>query len=402
MAKHKSVSTKAESGVPDRSPRPPAGRTGLPHAPDPPPLPLAGEGGGEGAGERTGAVAETTEDEEFSYLVEPGDAALRLDKFLALRRPDVSRSRVQRWIEAGAVTRNGAPARARDAVQVGDAIALAPVVDPEDTAYTPEPMPIPVVWEDDSILVLDKPAGLVVHPGAGNWSGTLLNGLLAYDPALARVPRAGIVHRLDAGTSGLMVVARTIAAQTDLVRQLQARTVLREYWALVAGEPPPSGIIDAALARDPRNPLRFRVSEAAHARPARTRFRCIRTWTLGPAGPRVSWVSCRLETGRTHQIRVHMESIGHPLLGDPVYRRHLPATLNGQSWLGHQALHACRLGLVHPRRHETMEWFAAPPPDLRDLMRTLGATEGELSAPLPATAEERRIAPLAKPGGGKG
>ena len=376
--------------------------SGVP-AGDLPPLPPAGEGGGEGA------VAGTAEDDEFSYVVEPGDAGLRLDKFLALRRPDVSRSRVQRWIEAGAVTRNGAPARARDAVQAGDAIALAPVVDPEDSAYAPEPMAIPVVWEDDSILVLDKPAGLVVHPGAGNWSGTLLNGLLAYDPALARVPRAGIVHRLDAGTSGLMVVARTIAAQTDLVRQLQARTVLREYWALVAGEPPPSGIIDAALARDPRNPLRFRVSESAHARPARTRFRRIRTWPFGSGGTCVSWIACRLETGRTHQIRVHMESIGHPLLGDPVYRRHLPATLNGHSWLGHQALHAGRLALVHPRRHETMEWFAPPPPDLQDLMRSLGATDEEVAAPLPVAptqidplsrrATPAQIDPLSRAGG---
>ena len=375
----------AESGVPAGAalPRP---EPSVPAGIALPPLPRAGEGGGEGVD------IGVTEGDEFAYVVEAGDAGLRLDKFLALRRPEVSRSRVQRWIEGGAVTRNGAPARARDAVQAGDAIALAEVVDPEDSAYAPEAMPIPVVWEDDSILVLDKPAGLVVHPGAGNWSGTLLNGLLAYDPALARVPRAGIVHRLDAGTSGLMVVARTIAAQTDLVRQLQERTVLREYWALVAGETPPSGTIDAALARDPRNPLRFRVSESAHARPARTRFRRIRTWTLESTGTRgschVSWVACRLETGRTHQIRVHMESIGHPLLGDPVYRRHLPATCNGQSWLGHQALHACRLALVHPRRRETMEWFAPPPPDLRELMRSLGATEAELVAPLRSAAAE--------------
>ena len=379
----------AESGVPAGAalPRP---EPSVPAGIALPPLPRAGEGGGEGVD------IGVTEGDEFAYVVEAGDAGLRLDKFLALRRPEVSRSRVQRWIEGGAVTRNGAPARARDAVQAGDAIALAEVVDPEDSAYAPEAMPIPVVWEDDSILVLDKPAGLVVHPGAGNWSGTLLNGLLAYDPALARVPRAGIVHRLDAGTSGLMVVARTIAAQTDLVRQLQERTVLREYWALVAGETPPSGTIDAALARDPRNPLRFRVSESAHARPARTRFRRIRTWTLESTGSHgsshgschVSWVACRLETGRTHQIRVHMESIGHPLLGDPVYRRHLPATLNGQSWLGHQALHACRLALVHPRRRETMEWFAPPPPDLRELMRSLGATEAELVAPLRSAAAE--------------
>jgi 23S rRNA pseudouridine1911/1915/1917 synthase len=233
-------------------------------------------------------------------------------------------------------------------------------------------MALSIVHEDDAIIVIDKPAGLVVHPAAGHWSGTLLNGLLAHAPELAGVPRAGIVHRLDADTSGLMVVARTLAAQTDLVRQLQERTVYREYWAIVLGEPRRSGTIDAAIGRDPRNPLRFRVSHAASARPARTHYTRIAS-TLHE-GVALSWLACRLETGRTHQIRVHLEHLGHPLVGDPVYRRRLPSPTPGSAWRSfpRQALHACRLGLRHPVSDEPMQWFRAPPPDMAELMRALG------------------------------
>ena len=184
-------------------------------------------------------------------------------------------------------------------------------------------MPLAVLFEDADMLVIDKPPGLVVHPAAGHWSGTLLNGLLAYAPELADVPRAGIVHRLDAGTSGLMVVARTLAAQADLVRQLQARTVRREYWAIVLGEPRRHGTVDAPIGRDPRNPLRFKVSHASSARSARTQYWNLASVRQGNAT--LSWLACRLDTGRTHQIRVHLEHLGHPLVGDPVYRRRLPS-----------------------------------------------------------------------------
>ena len=229
------------------------------------------------------------------------------------------------------------------------------------------------------LVIVDKPAGLVVHPGAGNWSGTLLNGLLAHDPRLAGVPRAGIVHRLDAGTSGLMVVARTPAAQFDLVRQLQERTVHREYWALASGSVTPTMTIDAAIARDPRNPLRFRTSKAPSARSARTHVRRLAHWKAdaGTKGE-VSWLSCRLETGRTHQIRIHLESVGHPLLGDPLYRKHMPSGLHDRERLARQALHAVRLGLIHPASKSAMSWSRLPPEDLAGLLRELGASPEQM------------------------
>jgi 23S rRNA pseudouridine1911/1915/1917 synthase len=229
-------------------------------------------------------------------------------------------------------------------------------------------MALAIVYEDEHLLVIDKPAGLVVHPGAGNWSGTLLNGLLAHDRRLVQLPRAGIVHRLDADTSGLMVVARSLQAHTDLVRQLQERSVTREYWAIVHGHAGTGGTIDAALSRDPRNPLRFRVSHADTARPARTHWRRV------AAGATTSWLACRLDTGRTHQIRVHLESIRHPLVGDRVYQRGAPAPATGAPWaaFARQALHACRLGLLHPASGASLQWFRAPSPDMRTLMRTLG------------------------------
>lgn len=302
----------------------------------------------------------------------------RLDRALAAMMPSVSRSRLQQWIGDGAVRVEPARAaqlRARDPVYAGDALHVTPQIAPEHTAFAPEPMPLAIVHEDAAILVLDKPPGLVVHPAAGHWSGTLLNGLLAHDAALARVPRAGIVHRLDADTSGLMVVARTLAAQTDLVRQLQARSVTREYWAVVFGEAPAEGTIDEPIGRDPRNPLRFAVSRAPAAREARTHFR--RVAVVESEGRILSWVACRLETGRTHQIRVHLEYLGHPLVGDPLYRRGRPvppARDPAPAWaaFSRQALHACRLGLRHPADGSAMSWFRAPATDLRALMRALG------------------------------
>jgi 23S rRNA pseudouridine1911/1915/1917 synthase len=306
------------------------------------------------------------------FSVSAANAGERLDKLLAASMPEVSRSRLRQWIEDGAVRVNAAVVRPRHAVLAGDVIDVEPQPAPDAAAFKPEAMPLAIVHEDDAIIVVDKPAGLVVHPAAGHWSGTLLNGLLAHAPELAGVPRAGIVHRLDADTSGLMVVARTLAAQTELVRQLQERTVFREYWAIVLGEPRRSGTIDAAIGRDPRNPLRFRVSHAAGARPARTHY--VRIASAQQDGVTLSWVACRLETGRTHQIRVHLEHLGHPLIGDPVYRRRLPSPAPGHLWRSfpRQALHACRLGLEHPKTGAPMQWFRAPPADMAALMADLG------------------------------
>lgn len=305
------------------------------------------------------------------FVVGPEHAGWRLDRAAAAHAPSISRSRLQGWLEQGAGSIHGRPARSRDVVYEGDEVCVFVQASPEQAPYAPEAIALDIVHEDESVIVLDKPAGLVVHPGAGNWSGTLLNGLLAHDPALAALPRAGIVHRLDAGTSGLMVVARTAQAQLELASQLQAREVTREYWALVTGVVAPALTIDAPLSRDPRNPLRFRAGARAGAREARTHVRRIAVRPRGSAseGAAISWVACRLETGRTHQIRVHLESIGHPLLGDPVYsRRRPPAPVAMQR----QALHACRLQFVHPSLGRPVGWFRPAPPDLAEAMRQLG------------------------------
>jgi 23S rRNA pseudouridine1911/1915/1917 synthase len=298
----------------------------------------------------------------------------RLDRAIAAHLPSISRGRIQLWIEQGGARLNEAAARARDRVAGGDRVQIEAQEPAEAASFKPEPMALAIVYEDDDLIVVDKPPGLVVHPGAGNWSGTLLNGLLAHRADLSAVPRAGIVHRLDAGTSGLMVVAKTLAAQLDLVRQLQRREVVREYWAIVAGATEAGGLIDAALARDPRNPVRFRVSRRADARSALTRYRriAVSAPAAGRVGIALSWLACRLDTGRTHQIRVHLESIGHPLVGDPVYSKHRPPAAGAALGLQRQALHACRLSLRHPARERTLTWFRPPPDDLSELMRAVG------------------------------
>lgn len=310
-------------------------------------------------------------EESARRILVPDMPAGRLDKVLSELLATVSRSRVRQWIDAGAVEVNGLPSRARAPVMRGDVITLDPPPAAEDSAFVPEPMTLDIVYEDAAILVLNKPAGLVVHPAAGHWSGTLLNGLLAHDPRLAALPRAGIVHRLDADTSGLMVVARSLQAHADLVRQLQARSVSREYWAIVHGEAPLTGTIDTPIGRDPRNPLRFRARGGQGAREARTLFRRLAVAETGTL--RTSWLACKLDTGRTHQIRVHLESIRHPLVGDPLYRLYRPTHLAGAvTGFNRQALHAARLAMVHPKTGRDVGWTSLPPADMRALMRQLG------------------------------
>ncbi|MFC0397144.1 RluA family pseudouridine synthase [Paraburkholderia rhizosphaerae] len=300
-------------------------------------------------------------------------AGERLDKVLAKLFPEFSRSRLQSWIEAQRVHVDSLPAKVRQPVPLNATIELVPDLLPEQLAFAPEAVPLDIVYEDDTIVVINKPAGLVVHPAAGNWSGTILNGLLhRYGEAAAGLPRAGIVHRLDKDTSGLMVVARTLAAQTDLVRQLQARTVKRRYLALVWGGMPDEGTIDAPIGRDSRERTRMAVVTGAAGKPARTHFRRVATvvWERQP----VSAIHCDLETGRTHQIRVHCAHTGHPLLGDPVYgrargKRSVTPLPGG---FARQALHAWRLGLVHPETRRTMQWRADVPADLAELCAALG------------------------------
>jgi 23S rRNA pseudouridine1911/1915/1917 synthase len=229
----------------------------------------------------------------------------------------------------------------------------------------PQALPLTVVFEDDAILVLDKPAGMVVHPGSGNRDGTLLNALLHHVPALANLPRAGIVHRLDKDTSGLLVVAKTPAAQTSLVRQLQARSVRRDYLALVLGVPSAAGKVEAPVGRHPV--LRTRMAVVATGKPALTHYR------VRCAGAGWSLLECSLETGRTHQIRVHLASIGHPVLGDPTYlgragTRAVPAPART---FRRQALHAARLALTHPVSGAHMTWECAPPADFVALLSAL-------------------------------
>lgn len=297
--------------------------------------------------------------------LDAGAGGVRLDKALSTLLPQFSRARLQLWIEGGLVTVDGKPAKAR-ATMVGDErIVIRPQPAEADHAYAPEPVPLDVVHEDDEIIVIAKPVGLVVHPAAGNWSGTLLNGLLHRWPQLSGVPRAGIVHRLDKDTSGLLVVAKTLTAQTDLVRQLQDRSMGREYLALVWGQPVSSGRIEAAIGRHPRERTKMAVSKSPLAKPAVTHYQKVASGTLD--GKPVALLRCRLETGRTHQIRVHLQSIGFPLVGDAVY---------GKQHLAHlfprQALHAERLALAHPADGEPCEWQAPLPADFDELLGRSG------------------------------
>ncbi|GHT96703.1 pseudouridine synthase [Betaproteobacteria bacterium] len=295
-------------------------------------------------------------------------AGLRLDQALARVLPRHSRSRLQGWLKEGLIRVNGASPEARSKVWGGEQLEIHPVPTGAELAPQAEEIDFPVVFEDDTVLVINKPAGLVVHPGNGNWSGTLMNALLHHAPGLSAVPRAGIVHRLDKDTSGLMVVAKTLAAQTALVRQLQARTVRRHYLALVHGVLALDGEISAPIGRHPVQ--RTKMAVVANGREALTRY--MLRELLGAA----TLVECRLATGRTHQIRVHMTHLGHPLVGDPVYglSRVGDARLAGFS---RQALHAYRLGLVHPASGETMTWTAPLPDDLAGLLATLGSRAAE-------------------------
>jgi 23S rRNA pseudouridine1911/1915/1917 synthase len=306
----------------------------------------------------------------ITLALAPEHCGQRLDKVVAALVPQFSRSRLQQWFDEGHITVDGKPAKGKSTAYGDEAIVVLPQPAPEDTAFSPEPMALDIVYEDESIIVVNKPAGLVVHPGSGNWSGTLLNGLLHHSPQLVSVPRAGIVHRLDKDTSGLMVVGKTLAAQTDLVRQLQARSVKREYLALVWGTPRPFGTVNSAISRDPHERTKMAVSNSPSAKPAITHYELIESGELDRRP--VSLVQCRLETGRTHQIRVHMQSLGYSLVGDAVYgKQHL------RTFFHRQALQARRLGLSHPATGEHMEWVVPLAADFAELLEQAGIEEPE-------------------------
>jgi len=298
----------------------------------------------------------------LSATVPPEMGGLRLDQALARLFHQYSRSRLQEWLRAGHIKVDGRAAAARMPVSGGEEISVTPPRLP-DAAPRAQRMPLKIVHEDAALIVIDKPAGLVMHPGAGQPDRTLLNALLAHAPALAGVPRAGIVHRLDKDTSGLLVVAKTVEAQTDLVRQLADRSMRRVYTALVQGDPPASGTIDAPVGRDIR--ARTRMAVTNRGKPARTSYRVLERFG------RAALVECRLETGRTHQIRVHFQHIRHPLVGDTVYRR---GTRHGLSF-PRQALHAAELSLRHPASGEEMTWRSPLPRDFKRLVDQLRACE---------------------------
>ena len=292
---------------------------------------------------------------------------LRLDQVLVKLLPEYSRSRLQDWIGQGLVTVNGQTATAKQKVWGGEAVAVSPQMHPSEMAAEPEDIPLDIVYEDDAILVIDKPVGLVVHPGSGNWQGTLLNALLFHAPELKDVPRAGIVHRLDKDTSGLMVVAKTLVAQTALVRQMQARSVKREYIALVWGELDRDYTINVPIGRHPTQRTKMAATEAG--KEAITHVSILERF------PSCTLVRCKLETGRTHQIRVHLAWLGHPLVGDSLYikgvQKCVPALREVLNGFPRQALHATRLALDHPVSGKRMEFDATLPDDFDELLERI-------------------------------
>lgn len=292
-------------------------------------------------------------------------AGMRFDAALARLYPEHSRSRLQEWLKAGLIQLDGAAAEGKSRVLGGEHIVFAADMGGilQTHGHAAEDIALNIVFEDDALLVINKPAGLVVHPGNGNASGTLLNALLHHAPQLAGIPRAGIVHRLDKDTSGLLVVAKTLIAQTDLVRQLQARTVKRHYLALVLGVIDLGGTIDAPLGRHPVHRTKMAVLRSG-GREAKTRYLVRERFT------KATLLECQLETGRTHQIRVHLASRGNPLAGDPVYGK----TCSGDALLDafkRQALHAWRLALVHPVSQLEMSWESPLPADFAQLLEAL-------------------------------
>ncbi|MFD2113133.1 23S rRNA pseudouridine(1911/1915/1917) synthase RluD [Thiorhodococcus fuscus] len=301
-----------------------------------------------------------------SFQVDPAFAGRRLDQALASLAPEFSRSRLQQWIEAGQVLVDESPCRCRDKVWGGESVRIEAVC-VLDQGCLAQDIALDLVHEDDDILVINKPAGLVVHPAAGNPDGTLLNALLHHAPALAGVPRAGIVHRLDKDTSGLLVVAKTLTAHKSLVDQLQQRTVHREYRALVLGELVAGGRVEAPIGRHPVH--RTKMAVVGNGRPAVTHYQVLERY------PGHSLLGVELETGRTHQIRVHMTHIHHPLVGDRTYGVRPrppqgcdPALTSALQSFPRQALHALRLGLVHPATGEPMEWEVPMATDLDALL----------------------------------
>lgn len=313
-----------------------------------------------------------TDTQEFTAVVPEEMMGSRLDFTATELFPGYSRSRIQSWIKSGDLTVNGSTAKPKDKMLGGEQLKLIAEME-EQGDWEPEEIPLDIVYEDDHILVINKPVNLVVHPAAGNRSGTLLNGLLFHCPDLINVPRAGIVHRLDKDTTGLMVVAKTLEAHADLVAQLQERTVGREYEAVVAGVMTGGGKVEAPIGRHPRQRQKMAVVDFG-GKEAITHYRVIKRYANH------THVRLKLETGRTHQIRVHMAHIGYALVGDSTYagRMKMPKNASAEQLdmlrnFGRQALHAAQLGLIHPVTDEYMEWEVERPADMQALLDQLAA-----------------------------
>ena len=309
------------------------------------------------------------QESRLSASIPPELAGQRLDQALPALFTDITRSRLQQWIEDGRVTLNGRVPRKRDKVREGDAVELI-IPPPVESVWKAQSLPLEIVYEDSELLVINKPPGLVVHPGAGNPEGTLLNALIAHAPTLTKLPRAGIVHRLDKDTSGLLVVAKTERARQNLIEQLREHSVEREYLAIVNGVMVAGGTVEAPIGRHRTQRTRMAVNH--RGKPAISHYRVMKKYRAH------TLVQVKLESGRTHQIRVHMAHLHYPVVGDPVYggRLRIPAGASENLKIvlrgfKRQALHALKLSLVHPGTDKRMQWASSVPEDMSRLMGAL-------------------------------
>lgn len=313
-------------------------------------------------------IADIADGESCIFSIPNSYIGIRTDIAIADIIADLSRSKLTNWLKDGHILVNGQIAKPKDKLLGQEEIVVNPPFDEEKRAYTAENIPLNIVYKDEHIIIINKPSGLTVHPGAGNWSGTLLNGLLYHFPELAHIPRAGIVHRLDKDTTGLMVVARTLLAQINLVQQLQDRTVNRTYRAFVEGYPLQEGIINKNVGRDPNNRIKVAALNFG-GKEAITRYRKLKQFD------KIAHIECKLETGRTHQIRVHMKDKGFPLIADPLYGskkiNYSPEVVLAIENLARQALHAIKLSFTHPVTGKQMLFKSTLPEDLQNLLHAL-------------------------------
>ncbi|HVY23074.1 MAG TPA: 23S rRNA pseudouridine(1911/1915/1917) synthase RluD [Steroidobacteraceae bacterium] len=304
-----------------------------------------------------------------SLVIPPDHAGQRLDQALAAMLPEFSRTRLKGWIENGKVLVAGQQSRPREIVLGGEAVVLTPVIEADERVHA-EDIALDIVHEDKHLLVINKPAGLVVHPGAGNRTGTLQNALLNFDKKLSLLPRGGLVHRIDKDTSGLLVVARTLAAHTALTEMIEAHDIQRQYEAVCVGVMTAGGTVDAPIGRHPVD--RVKMSIRSNGREAVTHYRVIKRYRAH------THVRLQLETGRTHQIRVHLAHVGYPLVGDAVYGRRLLIPKGASNKVAttlrefhRQALHAAQLEFIHPVTKKPMTCKASMPPDMKQLLKAL-------------------------------